>query len=166
MGYKEAWKVLENLVAEFRKEGISISSETMHDLRSAKTMMQMLKADASRLEFLPTIGAYLDTVESQLMGLALEKFGQAFVEQWMKKLDEARRKVEEEKVESTFSKLALGIQRSDFWVRVLPSEDILKETVENLAGEIGVSCKMQEDGYILVYGSKEKIKEFVKKMRV
>lgn len=166
MGYEEAWKVLENLVAEFRKQGISISLETMNDLRAAKTMMEVLKADASRLEYVPTIEAYLESVESQLMGLALEKFGQAFVKQWIKKLNAARKEIEKEKVESKVSRFVLGVPRGEYWVRILLSEGIPKENVQKLAEKIGLSCKMQEDGYILVYGAKEKVKEFVKKIRV
>lgn len=166
MGYEEAWKVLENLVAEFRKQGISISLETMNDLRAAKTMMEVLKADASRLEYVPTIEAYLESVESQLMGLALEKFGQAFVKQWIKKLNAARKEIEKEKVESKVSRFVLGVPRGEYWVRILLSEGIPKENVQKSAEKIGLSYKMQEDGYILVYGAKEKVKEFVKKIRV
>jgi len=41
---------------------------------------------------------------------------------------------------------------------------VLGEDVEKLADELGLSCKIQKDGYMLVYGGKEKVKIFVKKM--
>jgi len=106
---------------------------------------------------------YLLDVESNLINMAKEKFGQDFMESWIKKLEKARknRKPTDEAVVSRFIS---GLPKSEHWIRVLPSEDLLKEDVKKTAEELGVSWRMQKDGYILVYGSKEKVKIFVKKM--
>ncbi len=44
------------------------------------------------------------------------------------------------------------------------SEDTPQKDIELLAEENGLSFKMQDDGYILVYGKNANIKSFVKRM--
>jgi hypothetical protein len=163
MGYEQWWKTLENLIAEFRKKQVTIPPEVMTSLRSAKTMINIYNADPSHVESIPMIENYLLDVESRLMNMAKEKFGQDFMESWAKKLEKAR-KEEKQEAKSTTSRFIPGVPKSEHWIRVLPSEDVLKEDVKKLAEELGISWKIQKDGYILVYGSKEKVKEFVKKM--
>jgi len=163
MGYEQWWKFLENLIAEFRKKQVAIPPEVMSSLRSAKTMINIYKADPSHLESIPMIENYLLDVESNLINMAKEKFGQDFMERWVKKLEKAR-KNEKPTDEAATSRFISGLPKSEHWIRVLPSEDLLKEDVKKLAEELGVSWKTQKDGYILVYGSKEKVKIFVKKM--
>ena len=163
MGYKQWWKTLETLIAEFRKKQVTIPLEIMTSLRSAKTMINVYNADPSYLEPSPTIENYLIDVESNLINMAKEKFGQSCIRHWLKKLEDARKEAEP-KAQSTTSRFISGLPKGEHWIRVLPSDNILKEDVEKLAGELGLSCKMQKDGYMLVYGTKEKVKVFVKKM--
>lgn len=163
MGYKQWWKTLETLIAEFRKKQVTIPTEIMTSLRSAKTMINVYNADPSFLESIPTIENYLIDVESSLINMAKENFGQSFMKHWIKKLEDARKEAEL-KAESATSRFISGIPKDEHWIRVIPSDDVLKEDVEKLAGELGLSCKMQKEGYMLVYGSKEKVKVFVKKM--
>ncbi|UCE96640.1 MAG: DUF2096 family protein [Candidatus Bathyarchaeota archaeon] len=163
MEYGQWWKTLESLIAELKKKQVQIPDEVMKSLRSAKTMIKVYEADQSHWESLPTIENYLFIVESGLINLAGEKFGQAFTERWVERLEKAR-KEEEPKSKASASQFIPGLPKTDHWVRVLPSEDILKENVEKLAEELGLSHRMQQDGHILVYGSTEKVKNFVKKM--
>jgi len=160
MGYSEAWKVLADLVVEFRKRGETIPANVMTDLRSAKTMIQVFKADPTHVENIPQIEAYLESVESYLFLAAEEKYGARFVEEWMEKLSQARRKVEETR--ETVSKFVPGLPRGKHWVRVQISKDTPQKEIERLAKEKNLSCKMQKNGYMLVYGNIKSIKSFVK----
>jgi hypothetical protein len=47
-------------------------------------------------------------------------------------------------------------------VRIQISEETSKSDIERLAKENSLSCKMQKNGYMLVYGDAKKVKEFVK----
>lgn len=163
MGYEQWWKTLEILITEFRKKQVPIPKEVMASLRSARTMINVYSADPSYLESIPTIENYLLNIESNLISITKEKFGQAFMERWIKKLEKARKK-EEPKVETATSRFIPGLPKGEHWIRVLPSDEILEENVAKLADELELSYKMQNDGYILVYGDKKKIKDFVKKM--
>lgn len=134
----------------------------MKDLHSAKTMISILKADPTHIENIPRIETYLENVEFYLISTAQERYGTEYVEHWMKKLDKARKSVPER--EKAALRFVPGIPRGKRWVRVQVSEDTPQKHIEQLAEENGLSFKMQDDGYMLVYGKNANIKSFVKKM--
>lgn len=163
MRYDEVWKTLADLITEFRRKGESIPSDVMEDLRAAKTMIQILRADLTRIENVPSIEMYLGNVESYLIFEAQKKFGSEFVEEWMRKIKEAREtKAVLEKPEPS-SRFVLGLPRGQKWVRVQVSKETPEMKIKKLAEETGLSFKMQKNGYLLVYGDDEKLKLFVKK---
>ncbi len=160
MGYGEAWNVLADLITEIRKKGETIPKHVMNDLHSAKTMIQILKAGPTHVENLPRIEMYLENVESHLIFTAQEKFSADYAEQWMKKLEEARKASEEE--EKAPPKFVAGIPRGEHWVRIEVSKETSKSEMERLAKANSLTCKMQKNGYMLVYGDVKKVKDFVK----
>jgi hypothetical protein len=162
LGYEEVWGVLSDLLTELRKKGETIPADVVNDLRSAKTMIQVLKADLTHIENIPRIETYLENVEFHLISTAQDKLGVESVERWMKKLEEARRRVYQE--EKATPRFVPGIPRDKRWVRVQVTEDTPRKDIERLAEENRLSSKMQEDGYVLVYGKNENIKSFLKKM--
>ncbi len=163
MSYEENWKVLADLLTELRKKGEKIPTDVMNDLRSAKTMIQILKADPTHIENIPRIETYLRNVESYAILMAQEKLGTESAEGWLRKLEKAKKIKIEEKEEVT-PRFVPGLPRDKNWVRVQISKDTPRETVESLVRENKLSCKMQKNGYILVYGNGESIRSFVKKM--
>ncbi len=163
MSYEENWKVLADLLTELRKKGEKIPTDVMNDLRSAKTMIQILKADPTHIENIPRIETYLRNVESYAVLVAQEKMGTEFAERWLRKLGKAKEMKTEEKEKATPG-FVPGLPRDKNWVRVQISKDTPREDVESLVKENKLSCKMQKNGYMLVYGNGESIKSFVKKM--
>jgi len=163
MSYEENWKVLADLLTELRKKGEKIPTDVMNDLRSAKTMIQILKADPTHIENIPRIETYLRNVESYAILVAQEKLGTGFVERWLRKLEKARKTKIEEKEEVT-PRFVPGLPRDKNWVRIQISKDTPREDVESLVKENKLSCKMQRNGYMIIYGNGESIKSFVKKM--
>jgi len=164
MSYEERWKVLADLFTELRKKGEKIPTNVINDLRSAKTMIEILKADPTHIENIPRVETYMGNVESHLIFVAQEKFGSEFVEQWMKRLEEARKVVKVRKRVEAGQRFVPGIPPGKHWVRIQISEDAPREDVERLVKENKLSCKMQKNGYMLVYGNSESIKSFVKRM--
>ncbi|MFQ6074250.1 MAG: DUF2096 family protein, partial [Candidatus Bathyarchaeia archaeon] len=108
MGNEEVWRTLNDLIMEFRKKGEAIPPEVMADLRAAKTLMHVLKADPTKVENVPTIEMYLGNVESHLIFEAQSKFGSDFANRWMKRLREAREKPDVEVPAETASKFVPG----------------------------------------------------------
>jgi len=163
MGHDEVWKTLADLITEFRRRGESIPSDVMEDLRAAKTMIEVLRADQSRVENIPSIELYLGNVESYLIFEAQKKFGSEFVDEWMQKIKEARLAKAAEEGAKPSSKFVPGLPRGQKWVRVQVSKETPEKEIKKLAEEIGLSSKVQTNGYMLVYGEDEKLKLFVKK---
>jgi len=164
MGYLAAWKVLEEMITDFRKRAVAVPAEIMSDLKSAKTLINVLKADPSCAETTEKIEEYLLNVESYLFSEGQKMFGTEYVEQWLKRLDEASRRVLEEEEEGI--KFVTGIPREQKWIRVKPSAELPIEKLKALAEESHLSCNVQSDGCLLVYGEDERVKEFVKKMTI
>lgn len=161
MGYLAVWKVLEEIIAEFRKRGLTIPAEVLNNLKSAKTMIKILNADPNRGDTIQKIEEYLGMVESYLLSEGQAKFEADYVEKWMKKLDEAYRQPFDEEVEKRF---VSGLPREEKWIRIMPSKELSLEKLKAVAKEANLKCEVQEDGYLLVYGEDECIKDFVKRM--
>ena len=75
---------------ELQKKGEKIPPEIMDDLRSAKTIIQVLNADPTSTENNASADKYLRNVESYVI-LTAEKFGTETVEDWLKKLKETKK---------------------------------------------------------------------------
>jgi len=163
MGLEQVWKTLADLITEFRRRGETIPSNVMEDLRAAKTLIHVLKADPNRVENVPTIETYLGNVESFLIMEAHQKFGAEFAEEWMKRLKEARKVVAQEETLEPASRFVPGLPRGKSWIRVRISKETPQKYIQSLAEEFGLSYKTQRDEYVLIYGDNEELKLFVKR---
>ena len=162
MEYLAVWKVLEEMITDFRKKGVAIPSEVMNNLKSAKTMINILRADASRIETAQRIEEYLGSVESSLVSEGQKRFGTKYAAEWLKRLDEAGRKTLAEEEEE--AKFVPALPREQKWIRVRPSPELPIEKVKTLAEQSNLAYSIQKDGFLLVYGKDEQLKDFVKKM--
>lgn len=162
MGYLSIWKVLEEMTADLKRKGITIPAEMISNLRSAKTLINVLRADPTCIETSQKIEENLLKVESFLVSEAQKKLGTEYAEKWLKKLDEAGKKlVDEEEKETRF---VPGLPRKQKWIRIKPTPELPMEKIKKLAEESNLSHEIQSDGCLLVYGEDNRIKEFVKKM--
>jgi len=161
MGYLAVWKVLEEMIVDFRKRGIAVPEEIIGDLKNAKTIMQVLKADPSRGEIMQKIDGYLGNVQSYLVSEGQKQFGIAYVEEWLKRADNAGRKTLDDEEETRFIP---GLPREQKWIRVTPSTELPIDKLKTLADEAGLAHTVQNDGCLLVYGEDKNIKDFVKRM--
>ena len=162
MRYEEKWKILSDLLTELQEMGKKTPADVMNDLRSAKTMIQVLKVDQTRTESRSRIDTYLRNVESYTISTA-EKLEKKIAEEWLKKLEGKKRAETAEKTEAT-SRFIPGVPRDKNWVRIQMVEDIPLEILKKLVKDNDLSYKTQKDGYIIVYGNGINVKNFVKMM--
>jgi hypothetical protein len=162
VGYLDVWRVLEEIVADFRRRGKEIPVEVMDDLKSARTMIRILKADSNREDTVQKIEEYIRTLESYLVSEGQKQFGTEYVDEKLKRLSEARGKASVEKVEET--QFVFGVPRGHKWVRARPTAELSLETLKSLAKESGLLHRTQNDGSLLVHGKDEEVRGFVKKM--
>lgn len=162
MGYLAVWKVLEEMVTDFKKKEVTVPADIIGDLKSAKTIIKILKADPSRGENAQKIGEYLTNVESYLISEGQRRFGQAYVDEWLQRTDEASRKIVDEEEEET--KFISDVPGEQKWIRLTPSNELSLEKLKALAKESNLSCKVQNDEYLVVLGPDAVLKDFVKKI--
>ena len=141
MSYDEKWKILADLLIELQESGEKIPTEVINNLRSAKTIIQILKADPTHTENISRIDTYLRSVESYVI-FAAEKLGTETVEEWLKKLKDTKT-VKKKEDRAAGSRFSLGVPRDKSWMRIKISDDTPLEAVKNLVKESKLSYKMQ-----------------------
>lgn len=162
MDYLAVWKILENLIADFRKKGRPVPIEIMNNLKDAKTAIKIFKAGECYGESVQKIEEYLANLEVYLISEGQKAFGSEYADEWLRRLDEARKRLPEKEEEET--RPISGVPRGQKWIRVSPSEELPTEKLKMLAQQSGVTCKAQADGSLLVYGNNESVKDFIRKM--
>ena len=169
MGYSETWKILESIIIEFRKKGLTIPVTVMTDLKAAKTMIKLMDAEPGKGELAPPTEEYLRNVESYLITEAEKNFLSDRIDEWLRRLDKATVETcgcvrDEGKVVKEESRFIPGLPRDKKWVRVMPITSLPAEKLKQLAEESNLSLKTEKDSHLIAYGKPEDIREFVKKM--
>jgi hypothetical protein len=159
-------KILEEIIIEIRKKGIEIPPKVMSDLKSARTLMKVEKVDPKgRGETDPKIDQYIRSVEAYAITEAGKLFPGERAEGWLTALDlascDACVTIEEPKEEIKFIP---GVPRDQKWIRVEPITSLPIEKLEKMATENNLGFQREKDGHLIVYGTDENVKIFVKKM--
>ena len=165
MGYLAVWKVLEQMVTDLRKRGVTVPVEIISDLKIAKTAIRILKADPSCGENAPMVEQYLERVESYLVSEGQRRFGQSYVDEWLEQRDQAARRVaddDDEKEEE--SRFISGLPREQGWIRLTPSAELPVEQLKTLVNESNLSYKMQSNGCVIIFGPDAILKDFVRRI--
>ncbi len=160
------WKVLEEIVTEFRKKEIDIPHKVMDDLRSAKVMINVNEADdKSCLNTDLRIEEYLENVEIYLISEAQKSFPAEIIDRWLRHMETARYTLNDsgDKVKPHFMS---GFPRNQRWIRVKPLDNLPTEKLKNLATESDLAFRVEEEGELLIYGDNDKMKEFIKRMTI
>jgi hypothetical protein len=161
MGNIAVWKVLEEMIADFREKKMGIPEEIMNDLISARTTLKILKVEPGNLETLQRIDQYMMKVESYLVSEGQKKLGFTYVDEWLNRLDGARREKDDEDQDQM--RFIPGVPRQQKWIRVKPTTEISMQSLEKTAHGLGLKCTVQKDGSILICGRDQSIKDFVRK---
>jgi hypothetical protein len=158
-----SWKLLEDMMLELKRSGVSVPSKVVEDLRSAKSMIQLTQGEGSHGDVLQKAEEYLANVEAYVVTEGQQVFGSDRVDEWLRRLEEANAQVCEDEV--VCDKFVTGVPRDQKWVRVEPMGDLTSDKVQKLAGEHMLQAKTQADGRLVVYGSAENLKTFLKAMK-
>lgn len=162
MSHTATWKILEDLMIELKKKGVTIPPNVINELRSAKLMIKISESAGSTGNVSQKVEEYLGNVESYLINEAQITLGSEIVDQWLKRLEDATAEESEEKTEE--NKFITNVPRDQKWVRVEPICNLSTERIKQIAKESSLSVNPQRDGRLVVYGQPEAIKNFLKKM--
>jgi len=163
MNYEYLWKALEGLIVELTNKGITIPQELVDDLKSAKTLISIHKAEPMALDIATEIELYIEKVESNLLYLAESDIGKEYADECLRRIHDARRKGLSEKPKVT-SRFVSGVPKGEYWIRIEASDLISNREIDKLLAKLNLSSKLQENGYILVYGKEENVKAFIKEV--
>lgn len=161
MGHLAVWKTQEEMIADLRKRGVAIPEKIMDDLRTARIVIKISKAETNPEDTAQNMETYLANTESFLITEAEKRFGTKYVDEWLKKLGNASKTIDEPEDKTSF---VLGLPREYKWIRVKPTAELPLETLKTMANELELTYKIQHDGYLLIYGKDKPIRGFVRKM--
>jgi hypothetical protein len=159
-----SWKLLEDMMIELKKKNVDIPSNVINDLRSAKLMVQLSCGEGSVGDAMQKAEELMANVEAFVINEGQKVFGSDQVDLWLRRLEEANAVEVCAEKPKTEDKYITGVPRDQKWVRVEPIANLPTERIQQLASEQNLTVKPQKDGRLIVYGSQENIKEFVKKM--
>ena len=165
MSHTATWKILECLMIEIKKKGVTIPPNVINDLRSAKLMIKISESSGSSGDVSQKVEEYLGSVESYLINEAQKNFDSETVDLWLRRLEEATAEGSEE-ITVEENAFVTGVPRDQKWVRVEPISGLPTERIQQIGKECRLSINPQKDGRLVVYGQAESIKEFLKKMTV
>lgn len=161
MDWEARWRILADVITELRRSGESIPYNVINDLRLAKTMIEIVRADRLRPENISRLEEYLSNVESYVLSAAKVRFGDKYVEDVLRRLCE----IEASEMEPEFQvRFYPGLPKEEKWIRVQLSDETPINLVRRVAEEFGLKCRVEENGYMLVYGSDEALRGFVRRM--
>ncbi len=163
MGTVAVWKTLDKMVEDLKKKGARITPGVISDLNSAKALLGERDLACIDGDALQKIDTYLLNVEANLILEAQKLFGDEYADGWLRKIGVASGKKTEE-TESHRTRFTTGVPRGQRWIRILPSESLSDLDLVQSVHELGLFCKSEEDGSLLVHGNEEDLRDFVKRI--
>lgn len=163
MNYEHIWKVLEALIVEFSKKGIKVPQKYVEDLKSAQTFIKIHNTEPTDSNVMTEIERYIDTVEINLLSLAETKLGAKYADECMRRIYDARMKGVDGKI-SIPSKFVAGVPKEDHWVRIQVTDLLTADELDELLSTYQLASKPQENGYLLIHGTKENVKALIRAM--
>ena len=163
LNYEYLWKVLEELIVDFTKKGVTVPQELVDDLKSARTLINIHRVDPAALEIATDIELNLAQIESNLLYFAESDVSAEYADRCLKRIDEARKRGLSEERKAT-SRFVSGVPKGKQWIRISVSDMISDKEMDGMLKELNLSCKPQDDGYLLIYGKDEDLKTLVKEI--
>lgn len=161
MSWEARWKILSDAIVDLCRRGERVPQSVVNDLRSAKVMLGVVRADRARPENIARLEEYLSNVESYVLSAAKNVFGEDYVNNILRRLCELEREgfmLEEP------TRFRPGLPREEKWVRIQVTEMTPLDFIRDVAGELNLKFRVEEDGYVLIYGAEENVKAFIKKI--
>ncbi len=163
MEYEYVWTALEAIILELRKQRVTVLPELVDDLKSAQTLIKIHRTDPLNLDIATEIERYLERVEANLIYLAHSDVGEAYADECVRRLHEARAKGLRETV-TVPSTFITGVPKGAHWIRLKTSDLLDSAEVDALLNQLALSKIEQPDGFLLIHGPEEKVKAFLKEV--
>jgi len=163
INYENACKKLDELMAVLLDKGLTVPQHLFDDLKSARNLINIYRSSPSELDQVMESSPLLQIVEMNLLTIAETSISKEFADLWQRKIIAAYQ--EETTGSAGTATFVSGVPKGAHWVRLKTSEVTIDEELTILLAQSELSTKTQDDGYLLIYGRKEDVKAFLKKVR-
>lgn len=163
MNYESVCNILEKLMVEIMEKGIAVPQQTIDDLKSGRTMLNIYRTESAGLDSAMESEPYLQRAEMSLMILADSAIGKGYADEWQNRISRAYTELETDAHPT--AKYITGVPKGESWIRIKTSGLMASGEVEGLLEQNRLSSITQKDGYLLVHGRKEDIASFLKAVR-
>ncbi|MCL1802993.1 MAG: DUF2096 domain-containing protein [Eubacteriaceae bacterium] len=171
--YINAARTMEDMMLELMEQGFAVPEHVLEDLKTGRTLARIAQRlpeeDEDDAGTIQRALFALQNVEMNLLSLAEMLVGLEYAENWQKKIADAFSREGEDEEEAiatvTASKFLQGVPKSEHWVRIKASELEGITNLNELLDRFMLTAKQQDDGFILIYGKKEVVSEFLKEVR-
>lgn len=159
-------QILEEILLELQRKDVTIPENIISNLRAARSLIKVLDLSKSDLgETTQKIDEYLSTVEAFLITEAEKTFPEEKIDALLRKLEVASCNVCVTTVEPPKeNRFVTGVPRDQKWVRVEAMDELPLEKLEDIAIQNKLQFREENSKQLVVYGSKEDLKQFIKIM--
>jgi hypothetical protein len=165
MNYSEIWRILEGITTEFRQRGLTVSPEIVNDLRMARALIKIYESGSDKGEVGSKVEELLGKIEAYLITEAQKSFEPAYVDKWLKLLEEASYDLCEFANETqTETRFIPGVPRDQKWIRIKLGGSLNAQRICQLAEETELAARVDGDEYVLVYGKETAVRTLIKKL--
>ena len=162
MDYEYLWKALEALALDLRSKGKDVTQDVIDDLKAAKTLMSIQRVDPSS-PVASDVEEYLRKVEAALLSNAEYDVGSEYADQWLSRLEEAKKKGAHE-IPQRRAGFVAGVPKGNDWVKVTVTELVDMRELEKMASGLDLSNRRESEDTVRVYGQPEKVKAFIRQL--
>ncbi|MCL2508910.1 MAG: DUF2096 family protein [Oscillospiraceae bacterium] len=159
-----AAKVLDELMLELLAGGMTIPAHVTDDLKAGRSFASISARSPGDADIDIKAASVLESVEMNLLALAEISGGAEYAEAWQKRIIAAYEEAAA-KIPLSAVKMVQGVPKSAYWVRVQTSWLAQAGYTDGPPESLALSAIAQEDGYTLIYGEKENVISFLKKIK-
>jgi len=150
------------MMIDLKKSGVAIPFRVVENLRVAKSLIELSCMDG-RGDAIQNAEALLVGVEAYLVAEGQKRFDADMVDGWIRRLE----RVNTEPplvVAGAVKQFVVGVPKDQQWIRIEPVDALTVKRVEQLVAHLGLQTKVQSDGKLVVYGSPERLRRFIREI--
>ena len=164
-------KALDELMLELMQKGVEIPGYVTDDLKSGRSLAGILSRQSCEGDTAVNAMSILENVEMNLLSLAESANGRDHAEKWQQRINDAltgngSHGCSAQPPSASATRYNSGVPRGEYWIRVKASEmSPAADELEGLFDDFALNSLPQDDGYLLLYGKKENVSSFLRKIR-
>jgi len=163
INYKSVCKTLESFMLDLLEKGLRVPEQIFEGLTLTRNLMLAYEKNPQGLDLELENSSVLKTVEMNLLITAEAAFGKEYADAWSAKIMAAYR--EEYVAPVKIASFVSGIPKGDHFIRLNVKDFPLDKEAEKLAVKHKLTTRQQEDGYLLIHGSKEGVKTLIEYLK-